>query len=460
MSAWVPSLGGGSKPRYIAIAEAIEVDLAEGRLVPAQRLPAQRQLARSLGLDFTTVARGYGEAQRRGLIESRVGEGTFVSGTPTSGREPGARIETGDFSMNMPPEFDDMALWTRLAAGFEPITHDLARALRYQRFGGTESDKHAAVDWLGRRGVAAGLDRIFVVPGAHAALLAALMILSENERGVVLTETLTYPGIKAIAEQLRLQLVGVLTDQHGLSPDAFSEACRRQKPIALYLNPTLSNPTTRTIPTERRQAIAAIARTNGIPILEDDAYGAIPIETAPAFASVAPDVTWHIASLSKCLGAGLRIAYVVVPDARSGWNFAATVRTANVMASPITATLATRWIKDGTADALLAAIRTESRERQNLVASILPSDLVTTDPAAFHFWLTLPPRWSRSAFAGHMASCGLGIVASDVFGTEGPLPEAVRICLGGSASRSIVRNALEYAAHALSDSPARASSFL
>ena len=130
------------------------------------------------------------------------------------------------------------------------------------------------------------------------------------------------------------------------------------------------------------------------------------------------------------------------------------------MVSPITATLATRWIKDGTADALLAAIRAESRERQTLVATTLPSDLITTDPAAFHFWLTLPPRWSRSAFVGHMASCGLGVVASDVFGTGGPLPEAVRVCLGGPAPRSVVQTALEFAAHALSESPARASGFL
>ncbi len=69
MNDWVPTLSDGPKPRYIAIAEAIQGDLAEGRLLPAQRLPAQRQLARLLGLDFTTVARGYGEAQRRGLIE-------------------------------------------------------------------------------------------------------------------------------------------------------------------------------------------------------------------------------------------------------------------------------------------------------------------------------------------------------------------------------------------------------
>ena len=460
MSDWIPTLSDGSKPRYIAIAEAIQGDLAEGRLLPAQRLPAQRQLARLLGLDFTTVARGYGEAQRRGLIESRVGEGTFVLGVAAHRQAPATRVENEDFSMNMPPEPADAALWTKLGSALESIGRDLASALRYQRFGGTESNKQAAVEWLSRSGVETTLDRVFVVPGGHAALLGAMTVLSNRNRGAVLVETLTYPGIKAIAEQLGLALVGLPRDQHGLSPEAFSDACRHHRPSALYLNPTLANPTTQTIPIERRQEIAAIARSAGVPILEDDPYGLLLDETPAAFASVAPDITWHVATLSKCLGAGLRVAFVVVPDAPSGWDFSAAVRTANVMVSPVTATLATHWIQDGTADALLAAIRAELRARQALVAAILPKELVTTDPAAFHLWMTLPPRWARSAFVSHMASSGLGVVASDAFGTQDSLPEAVRICLGGPAPRSQVQTALQFVAHALAESPARASSFL
>ena len=457
---WVPDLGGGSRPLYIAIAEAIQGDVAQGRLMPAQRLPAQRQLARQLGLDFTTVARGYAEAQRRGLIVSRVGEGTFVAGSPAGETSVApVRFEAADFSMNMPPEACERTIQARLIASLEPVGHQLCRLLRYQRFGGTEADKEAALAWLGRRGLSPGPDRVFVVPGAHAALLAALAILAQGG-DVVLTEALTYPGTRAIAAQLGIALVGLATDQHGLSVDAFAEACVRHKPKALYLNPTLCNPTTRTIPVERRQAIAGIARAHGIPILEDDPYGAIPSGGPPPIAVLAPDVTWHIATLSKCLGAGLRVAYVCVPDARSGWNFAAAVRTATVMVSPITAALATRWIGDGTGEALLEAVRSESRERQKLVAALLPAEYVTTDPAAFHFWLTLPPRWSRSAFVSHMAACGLGVVASDAFAAAGPIPEAVRVCLGGPAPRAVVRTALEFAAHALSDSPERASTFL
>jgi len=156
----------------------------------------------------------------------------------------------------------------------------------------------------------------------------------------------------------------------------------------------------------------------------------------------------------------LRIAYVVVPDARSGWLFASSVRTATVMASPVTVALATRWITDGTADALLAAVRQESIERQRLAAAILPAGCFRADPAGFHLWVSLPESWTRSAFVGHMRSTGVGMVASDAFATEGAPPEAVRVCLGGPADRSAVRGALEFMAHALTESPTLASTYL
>ena len=142
-------------------------------------------------------------------------------------------------------------------------------------------------------------------------------------------------------------------------------------------------------------AIAAIARRFGIPIVEDDPYGFLPTDGPPPFAALAPDLTWHVAGLAKCLGAGLRIAYVVVPDVRSGWLFASSVRTATVMASPVTIALATRWIIDGTADALLAAVRAESMERQRLVAAILPKGSFRADPVGFHIWMSLPESWRR-----------------------------------------------------------------
>jgi DNA-binding transcriptional MocR family regulator len=460
MREWTPDLAGRDKPHYLAIADAIGEDIRNGRLSPSDRLPPQRKLARRLQLDFTTVARGYVEAKKRGLVDSRIGRGTFVRASARLRHGPMERHpEIVDLSMNLPPEPDDPELLDRMQDGLETVGHDLVYLLRYQGFGGVQADKEAALRWLARRTVAPTHDRLFITPGAHPALLGIFGLLAKAG-DVVLSESLTYPGARAISAQLGLRLVGVPMDDEGIDADAFADACRRLAPKALYVNPTLLNPTTHTISEGRRQQIAAVARRHSVAIIEDDPYGILPTNGPPPFAAIAPEITWHISGLAKCLGAGLRIAYVVVPDVRSGWLFASSVRTATVMASPVTLALATRWITDGTAEALLAAVRRESIERQRLATAILPRGSFRADPVGFHLWVSLPESWTRSAFVGHMRSTGIGVVASDAFATESTPPEAVRVCLGGPADRQAVRGALEFMAHALAESPTLASTFL
>jgi DNA-binding transcriptional MocR family regulator len=257
-----------------------------------------------------------------------------------------------------------------------------------------------------------------------------------------------------------LKLVGLPMDEEGIDPDAFADACKKLSPKALYLNPTLQNPTTLTISVARRTAIASVARRFKMPIVEDDAYGFIPAHGPPPLAAFAPELTWHVAGLAKCIGAGLRAAYVIAPDARSGWPFAAALRAANVMASPLTVALATRWIEDGTADTLLRFIRGEAQARQKLAAEILPKGGFRADPLSFHLWVPLPPPWTRSAFVGHMRSTGIGVVASDAFTADGNPVEAVRVCLGGPTGRAQVRSALDYMAHTLAETPELAATFL
>lgn len=460
---WTPDLRRWGKPHYLAIVEAIADDVRTGRLAVAERLPPQRVLAERLDLNFTTVARGYVEAQRRGLVESRVGQGTYVR---EPARRPGSSKNAApqrhgpvDFTMNLPPEPDDPGLLSRMQAGLEAVSHDLPNLLRYQGFGGTQDDKAAAVTWLAQRGIAASRDRLMLCPGAHAAL-GAILGLVAKPGDTICAEALTYPGLRALAAHQGLKVAGVPMDAQGIDADAFAAICTRLAPKALYLNPTLQNPTTLTVTPERRAAIVTVARRYDVAIIEDDAYGFVPETPPPSFYALAPEITYHVAGLAKCLGAGLRLAYVLAPSARAALPLAALLRASTVMASPITTALATRWIEDGTAQAILAFIRSESRARQRIAADILPSEGVTTNPDGFHIWLSLPEGWTRSAFASQARSAGLGTVTSDAFTAAGQPPEAVRICLGGIASRSEITHSLEMIAHALERSPALASAYI
>lgn len=450
---WLPKLKKGAGPAYKAIANAIGDDIATGRLVAEQRLPPQRALAEALGLDFTTIARAYTEAHRRGLVDSVVGRGTFVSGR----RRP--RVPTAvegrynvDMSMNMAPEPESEELLALMQAGLTEVGQHLRDLLRYQDFGGALEDREAGALWLRRRGLLVNQDRLLVVPGAQCALLAVLSTIAPAG-SVICCEELTYPGLRALAARLGIRLVGLPMDNEGIDAVAFAAACAQYAPKALYCNPTFLNPTTAVISPARREALVEVARHYGVPIIEDDAYGFLPRAAPPAMASMGADITFYIAGLAKCVSAGLRIAYLVAPDGHSAARLAAAVRATSVMVSPITSALATRWIRDGTADLALNAIRKESMARQKLAARILPAGCYLSQPEAFHLWIKLPPPWNRLAFAAHMQSSGIGVVASDAFAVSGTPPEAVRVCIGGVAHREDIQHALELIAEALERGP-------
>lgn len=446
---WSPSISKASGPLYLAIADALSTDIASGRLAAGFRLPPQRTLADQLGIDFTTVSRAYAEARKRGLVEGRVGQGTYVRARRTAAP---ASAVTGviDMSMNLPPRFDDPELIARMWDGVAELRQGegLDLLMRYQEAGGTSRDRAAGATWLAPRLGEVSLGRLLVTPGAQGALLALLgTVVGSGE--TICAEALTYPGLLAAAEHLGIRVVGIETDAEGLVPDVFEAICRDSAPKALYCNPTLHNPTTATLSLARRERIAAIARQYNVTIIEDDAYGALPVRPVPPIAALAPDIVYHIAGLAKCVAPALRVAYVVVPQDRTVAHLAAAIRATAGMASPLTASVATRWIETGVAQSVLAAIRTEAKQRQTIVAQLLPSDLVQANPEGFHVWLKLAGHWNRNDFAARLRSAGVGVVTSDAFSVASKAPEAVRLGLGASPDQASLAASLRIVADLL-----------
>ncbi|MBF9031072.1 aminotransferase class I/II-fold pyridoxal phosphate-dependent enzyme [Rhodobacterales bacterium HKCCE3408] len=452
MLSWSPSLRGDGPPRYVQLADAIAEGIARGVLSAGDRLPPQRRLAQRLGIDFTTVSRGYAEARRRGLIRSHVGRGTFIADTGTPQRDPRDRRRTADvdLTMNLPPEPTDPALLARMEAGLGAVTANLVDLLRYQSSTGGPTDREAASSWLSLRGMVPTLDRIAVTPGAHPTILAILMRLT-RPGDTVLCEAVTYSGFRGIAARLGVKLVGVPGDRGGIDADALDAAIGEHRPKALYLNPTLNNPTTRTITQARRQAIASVILSHGLPLIEDDAYGFIPPNPPAPLATFAPELVWHIGGLAKCIGAGLRLAYTVAPNSHAARDLAENLKSVSVMPSPLMMALATRWIQDGTADSIRRFVREETLARQAIAAEVLAGLEFESAPHAFNVWLHLPEGCTRAGVIGEMAGTGIGVIPSDAFTVSGEPGESVRVCLGGQISRGELQEALGKLAYATSN---------
>lgn len=453
---WKPLIRKADGPVYLAIADALAADVLSGRLAPGVRLPPQRALAEALGIDFTTVSRGYAEARKRGLVDGRVGQGTYVR----SRRATGGRGETSglvDMSMNLPPRFEDPALEERMWDGVDALRRSdgLDLLLRYQEPGGAGRDRAAGAAWLQSRLPGVGVDRVLVSPGAQGALQAIISLLAPAG-STICAEFLAYPGLRSLAAHLKLQLIGVPLDADGPIPEALDEICAIHQPRVFYVNPTLHNPTSRTIPLSRREALIRIARARQIPIIEDDAYGFLPLNAPPAFAALAPDLVYYIAGLAKCLAPALRIAYLAAPDSRAAARVAAAIRATAATASPLTAAIASSWIEEGVAAQILSAIRRETAARAVIAGEILRDQEILRDPESFHLWLALPAPWTRGEFAARLRASGVGVVTSDAFALGAP-PEAVRIGLGASESRQALRKSLELLADLLGRTPTEAS---
>lgn len=450
MSDWIPDIRKGGKPLYVEIADKLENDVRVGRLKAGFRLPPQRLLAKRLGIDFTTVSRAYAEARQRGLIDSQVGRGTFVA--PPAGRSDRIdpdRIGAEDPTMNMPPEPTDPALLAKMREGLDYVGANLVSLLRYQSPTGSERDKIAASSWLSMRGMVPKLERIAVTPGAHATMTAILSLTAEPG-DTVLCEAITYPGFRGIAKLLRLNVVGLDMDKAGIIPEALEAAIQQHRPKMLYLNPTLQNPTTITMPTARRLAVAEILNEYRLATIEDDAYGFIPPRAPAPLAVSAPDLIWHIGGLAKCIGAGLRLAYTVAPSAKDAFALSQALRAVSGMASPISIAMATHWIEDGTADQIRRFIRSESAARQTIAAETLQGFDFASDPHAFNIWLRLPRHSDgRAQLMGRLSRRHLGVIPSDAFTVTGAPQEAVRICLGGSISREELSSELRFLGNAL-----------
>ncbi|MBO0662880.1 PLP-dependent aminotransferase family protein [Jiella sp. MQZ9-1] len=447
---WIPEIRRDGKPLYLEIADKLESDIRIGKLKAGERLPPQRRLAKRLAIDFTTVSRAYAEAQTRGLVDSHVGRGTFVA--PPAGRTDRVdpdRAASEDATMNMPPETRDAALIGKMRAGLDYVGANLVSLLRYQSPTGSVKDKIAASSWLSMRGMVPKLERIAVTPGAHATMTAVLSLKTEPG-DTVLCEAITYPGFRGIAKLLRLNVVGLPMDAAGIRPDALDAAIRRHRPKMLYVNPTLQNPTTITMPTDRRLAVAEILNDRQLPAIEDDAYGFIPPKAPAPLAVSAPDLIWHIGGLAKCIGAGLRLAFTVAPSGTDANALTQALRAASGMASPISVALATHWIEDGTADGIRRFIRAESAARQSMAADLLAGLDFAADPYAFNIWLRLPPgRYGRADVMGRLANRHLAAMPSDSFTVLGQPQEALRICLGGSITRDELVADLRFLASAL-----------
>ena len=441
MQSWIPDLTTETGPKYAAIATALEDAIRLGRLRPGERLPPQRDLARTLAVDLTTVTRAYNAVRQLGLIEGTGRLGSFVRNHIDTGRSLKADAGSDDTGMNMPPQPAHGLLGDAFRNGMTALLRASGPSalLQYQPLGGAPHDRIAGAGMFTARGLPSTEEEVIVTSGGQNAL-HAIVATTLMAGDTLCTGPYVYPGLLAVARRHGLRIAVVDGDEQGLDPDALAAAAGGAR--AVYLVPTNDNPTATTMGEARRQAIADVARANGLIIIEDDAYGRLPAEPLRPIALLAPEITWHIASTSKIISPALRVAHVRAPTLKDAWRLASDAHDTAVMAPPLNAALVSAWLHDGSFDRLVDAVRAEAIARQHIVSRYLAGVDHAAHPEGYHIWLRLDNAASAAEVAAVLRPEGLSAVSGTKFAVR---PDdrgaAVRVSIGGAVDQDRLRRA-------------------
>jgi DNA-binding transcriptional MocR family regulator len=446
---WVPAINRSGGPLYTEITSAIVAAIRSGRLLPGDRLPPHREMARALSVDLTTVTRAYAGAQKLGLLEATAGRGTFVRTDLTLPRETTSMPSVIDLTMNVPSPPDPRMLGGKTLPQMlqERLTrllrHPDAASLLAHRWGAMSQDESAAgAAWMRPCHSVADSRSVLVFPGAQSAM-NTLLSLTMEAGGAVLCERMAYPGLRALCHHLGLRLIGVETDDQGFVPQALEAACATERPRVVYCNPTIHNPTTTTMGIGRRRDIATILRGTDALLVEDDAYGLLPDTPIPSISSLLPERAYYLSTLSKTLSPSLRIAFLATPGPDEAQRVCAAMRATALMPSGILSALVASWIAGGEAAAILRAVRHENQLRQKMAAELLPAGLIEAHPNAQHAWLSIRSSWTAVEFVAVAKDKGLALVPAPYFQVAGPPQESVRIALGSAPDQATLRHALQ-----------------
>ena len=435
------------RPAHASLTDRIRLLAMDGRLTAGWRMPAERDLARTLAVSRTTVSAAYEGLRQEGFLSSRQGSGSYLRLPIRNGELPvpraADRIDLSRATASAAPgvaaaahravEQLDQHLRTD---GYELLGLDTLRALVAERYNsrGLPTDAAQILVTSGAQSALSLIARTFVRPGAH-----------------VIVESPSYPHATAALRSAGARLVPFAIDQdREWSPETFEATVVDSGSSLALLMPEYHNPIGRTMSTETRERFAATARKAGMTIVVDETTAELGFDGTPepppfaAFLRPEDDVL-TVGSASKTIWGGLRVGWV-----RSGENTISRLvaaRFANDLGAAVLDQLVVAEMLRHFDPVLLYRREAGSASLAALVDALhryLPHASLAHVSGGIAAWVRLEAPVS-SALANASRQRGLLIGAGPWFGVDGSLESFIRIPITASTTD------IDVAVHILSD---------
>lgn len=408
--------------------------LVDGRLATGTRVPAERNLARELGISRNTAARAYGWLREHGMLTSRQGSGSVTSLGDASAlrRVPWSagkvRPQDGDLidltmaSGPPPPEVlavlqhvvDRAPAWLD-GHGYHPL--------------GLPALCEAVAARYAERGLPTRPQQVMITSGAqHALDLLARLLVRRGD--VALVESPTYPGALDVLRATGARLVSFDVAHAGWQPAQITALAGQTQARVAYLVPDFQNPTGRLMPDAARVELMDGLRRHPVTVIADETLVDLALEDdARARPLSAPDgasSVLSVGSLSKVVWGGLRVGWVRGPERVI--SALATLRTTSDIGGPVVDQAAAVELL-ARLDEIAASRRLLLRAQRDVLLERLTGELgweATTPTGGLSVWAKLPAG-SSSTLAEVAPRFGLLLAAGPRLSPDGALDGFLRI---------------------------------
>jgi 2-aminoadipate transaminase len=319
----------------------------------------------------------------------------------------------------------------QMRAAYERVlTQQGSVALQYGPSDGYAPLREWIADSLSSDGARIAAEQVLMVSGSQQGLdLLGKVLIDEGDR--VLVETPSYLGALQAFSVYGPQFVSVPGDDGGLLPDAV--AAIGQGARMLYALPNFQNPTGRTLSLERRAALVETCARLGLPLIEDDPYGALSYRHAPLpkMLGMNPDGVIYMGSFSKVLTPGIRLGYVVAPLPLLQ-KLEQAKQAADLHTAQLTQMVVYEVIKDGFLEQHIPTIRTLYADQcQAMLAALeefFPAGVRWTRPEGGMFiWVTLPKHIDSMALLNEAIGQNVAFVPGASFYANAPESNTLRL---------------------------------
>lgn len=418
-------------PMHERLAEALASQVASGLYQPGDRLPTHREISRRARVAIGTVTKAIDLLNRRGIVRGEVGRGTFVNA-----RAPAAEGVI-DLTINGPaPVIDEesfaaaMTLAARRAANFPHAG--------YADLRGTAEQRATLADWLSRTRIDIDEGEIIVTVGAQHALHLAFADLAATST-VIATEGATFPGAIAAANDLGLRFAPVDHDDDGMIPDDLDRVMQESGARILYTTPVCQNPLGIETSEARRRYILAVCERHDAFIVEDDIYALYAAKGPLTYKGLAPERTYYLTGLSKCLTPLMRVGILAPPPGRAV-PILKRLRAEVWGASPLSVEIGCAMIELGIADTVADILRGEAHARVKLVESILGLPLPMPGGAP-HVWMPMDAL-EAERLARRASEEGVRLTPPAASCIGGAKSGGIRVCVMSPRERTTLERAL------------------